>query len=190
VLGRGKQPSQIDGVTSDTRLVTLTGGGNDVGYVPLLFAASVPLWVPGFGAQRTLLTDPHPLDDRLDAVRATLGEIATEAHRRAPDATVVFVNYLTVLPPDSSMFREGRNRELAELARSVAARLAKATRTAAADNNCILVDAAALSLDHHAWSTDPWTTRLAFGTRRPAPLHPNAAGMRAVADAVLAALST
>ena len=43
------------------------------------------------------------------------------------------------------------------------------------------------SREHHAWSVEPWTTK--FGLPLPggaAPLHPNAAGMRAVADLVVA----
>ncbi|MGB2922094.1 MAG: SGNH/GDSL hydrolase family protein, partial [Mycobacterium sp.] len=44
------------------------------------------------------------------------------------------------------------------------------------------------SRDHHAWSAQPWTTRFGWPVpRRPAPLHPNADGMRAVADMVVAA---
>ena len=43
---------------------------------------------------------------------------------------------------------------------------------------------------HHAWSAQPWTTRFGFPVPgRPAPLHPNADGMRAVADLVVAEAS-
>jgi len=35
-------PAQLDAVTPATRLVTLTGGGNDVGYLPRLTLASLP----------------------------------------------------------------------------------------------------------------------------------------------------
>src|SRR5487761_853701 len=35
------QPAQLDAVTGDTRLVTITAGGNDVGYVPRLTLASL-----------------------------------------------------------------------------------------------------------------------------------------------------
>ena len=48
--------------------------------------------------------------------------------------------------------------------------------------------AADASRDHHAWSADPWTTKpTRYGLPlpgRPVPAHPNAAGMRAVADLV------
>ncbi|MGB7506599.1 MAG: SGNH/GDSL hydrolase family protein, partial [Mycobacterium sp.] len=51
-----------------------------------------------------------------------------------------------------------------------------------------VVRAADASRDHHAWSPQPWTTRFGLPVpRRPAPLHPNAEGMRAVAELVVAA---
>ncbi len=36
------QPAQLDAVTPATRLVTITAGGNDVGFVPRLTLASLP----------------------------------------------------------------------------------------------------------------------------------------------------
>jgi lysophospholipase L1-like esterase len=36
------QPAQLDAVTPATRLVTITAGGNDVGYLPRLTLASLP----------------------------------------------------------------------------------------------------------------------------------------------------
>jgi lysophospholipase L1-like esterase len=36
------QPAQLEAVTPDTRLVTITAGGNDVGFLPLLTLASLP----------------------------------------------------------------------------------------------------------------------------------------------------
>jgi lysophospholipase L1-like esterase len=59
------------------------------------------------------------------------------------------------------------------------------TAHAAEVTGCELVEAGRASRDHHAWSADPWTRRFGLPLPgRPAPLHPNAAGMRAVADLV------
>jgi hypothetical protein len=74
----------------------------------------------------------------------------------------------------------------------VAATLERLTSEAAAAIGCEVIGAAAASRDHHAWSAEPWTTRPPrYGVPlpgRPVPLHPNAAGMRAVADLVAAQL--
>lgn len=39
--GSGR-PAQLDALTLDTRLVTVTAGGNDVGYLPRLTLSSLP----------------------------------------------------------------------------------------------------------------------------------------------------
>jgi hypothetical protein len=42
------------------------------------------------------------------------------------------------------------------------------------------------SRNHHGWSADPWAVAAGLPLPwRPAPFHPNAAGMRAVADLIL-----
>jgi hypothetical protein len=59
-----------------------------------------------------------------------------------------------------------------------------------ADTGCRWMRVAQASREHHAWSERPWTMKpTKFGLPlqgRPAPLHPNAEGMRAVADLVAA----
>ncbi|MCW2559113.1 MAG: hydrolase [Mycobacterium sp.] len=76
------------------------------------------------------------------------------------------------------------------VARHVADTLKQLTEAAASATGCELVRAADASVDHHPWSNEPWTSRLGLPLPgRPAPLHPKAAGMRAVADLVAAALT-
>ena len=103
--------------------------------------------------------------------------------KRSPRAKVLFVDYLTLLPP------AGAAPPLSDvdvaLGRRVADTLERVTGEAAADTGCEWVRVAEASRKHHAWSAEPWTTK--FGVPlpgRPAPLHPNAEGMRAVADLV------
>ena len=102
------------------------------------------------------------------------------------EARVLFVDYLTLLPPGGVPARPLSTAD-ADLGRRVAGRLAEHTAAAAAATGCGLVPAAAASQAHHAWSTDPWTVGAAWWLPwRPAPFHPNAAGMRAVAGLVAA----
>lgn len=101
---------------------------------------------------------------------------------------MLFVDYLTLLPPAGEAAPPLSDHDAA-LGRHLAGELERLTAEAAAATGCGLVTAGAASREHHAWSSDPWTTRFGWPVpRRPAPLHPNAAGMRAVADLVLAAL--
>ncbi|WP_343710371.1 SGNH/GDSL hydrolase family protein [Mycobacterium sp.] len=200
-------PPQIDALDGSETVVTVTIGGNDVGYVPLLMAAALlgstgrllPGWRRGPHRRRAEparllprvagLLDPTAREQALGRVGDALHAVGTQARRRAPDARVVFVDYLTLLPPASVPAPPLADAD-ADLGRHVAARLEELTAVAAQASGCMLVRAAQASRDHHAWSTDPWTVGAAWPLPwRPAPFHPNAAGMTAVADLVVAALS-
>ncbi|WP_111510347.1 SGNH/GDSL hydrolase family protein [Mycobacterium kyogaense] len=185
-------PPQIDALDGSEALVTITIGGNDVGYVPLLFAAGLPRAaraIPLLGGRLRGLLNPAERYLALDAVGAALVEVGRTVRQRSPRATVLFVDYLTLLPPAGGAAPPLSDRDVA-LGRHVAGELERLTAEAAATTGCGVVRAGAASREHHAWSSDPWTTRFGWPVpRRPAPLHPNAAGMRAVADLVLDGLS-
>jgi hypothetical protein len=74
------------------------------------------------------------------------------------------------------------------MADGLAAAFAKAAATTGAD----LVAASAASRDHAIGSPEPWTTGFTRGPlgalRGFVPYHPNAAGMRAVADLIVQTL--
>ncbi|BBX18984.1 hydrolase [Mycolicibacterium duvalii] len=181
-------PPQADALDGSESLVTVTIGGNDVGYVPMLFAAGLPRaarFIPLLGTKIRDLLNPQARLRALDEVGDALIAVGQTLRARAPRATVLFVDYLTLLPDDPPL----RDAD-ARLARHLAATLEQLTADAAQATGCGLVRAGAASRDHHAWAPEPWTTR--FGVPapgRPAPLHPNAAGMRAVAELVVAAVT-
>jgi lysophospholipase L1-like esterase len=188
------RPPQITALDGTEGLVTVTIGGNDVGYVPLLMAASLPRaarCLPLLGGRISELLDRDTRDRALAAVFDSLCAVGHALQRRAPDARIFFVDYLTILPSADAPappLSEGD----ADLGRHVAATLERLTADAAAATGCEVVRAAAASRQHHAWSAEPWTTTpTRYGLPllgRPAPLHPNGPGMRAVADLVVAQL--
>jgi hypothetical protein len=115
-----------------------------------------------------------------------LAAVGAAVRERAPPARVRFVDYLTPLPPVGVPAAPLSDAD-ADLGRSVAARLAECTATAAAATDCGLVRTGQASRDHHPWSAQPWTTGACRPLPwRPAPFHPNAAGMRTVADLITA----
>ena len=115
--------------------------------------------------------------------------VGREARARAPRARVLFVDYLTLLPPEGTPAAPLSAPDIA-VARHVGDTLKQLTEDAAAATGCELVRAGDASVDHHSWSNQPWVSRLGLPLPgRVAPLHPNAAGMRAVADLVVAALN-
>ena len=102
----GGQPAQLDAVTRATRLVTITAGGNDVGYLPRLTLASLP-WplraLPRARAQVAGFGDPAATDARFASFGRNLEVIARGVADRAPDCRLLFVDYLTILPPAGSV---------------------------------------------------------------------------------------
>ncbi|RRR42448.1 SGNH/GDSL hydrolase family protein [Mycolicibacter terrae] len=177
-------PPQIQALDGSETLVTITIGGNDVGYVPLLMAATLiprpARLLPPIGA----LFDRGKRQQALDGVEAKLRAVGAAVADRAPQARVLFVDYLTLLPPTGS--RAGRLPEpVVELARHIAGELEQHTATAAAAIGCEIVRAGQASRDHHPWSARPWTVGAGLPLPwRPWPWHPNAAGMAAVAEMV------
>ncbi|ORJ61083.1 hydrolase [Mycobacterium simiae] len=184
-------PPQITALDGSEDLVTVTIGGNDVGYVPLLMAAALPRparRLPVLGGRIAGLLDRDARDRELADVFDSLCAIGNAVRHRAPGARVLFVDYLTMLPP-AGIAAPPLSDADADIGRHVAGALEELTARAATATGCEVVAAAAASRDHHAWSAEPWTTTPAKFVvplpGRPAPLHPNAAGMRAVADLVV-----
>jgi lysophospholipase L1-like esterase len=184
-------PPQAGVLDGSEALVTVTIGGNDVGYVPMLTAASLPRTarsLPLLGGLLRELLDPTERDRALVQLDDSLKEVGRMIRRRAPKARVLFVDYLTLLPPAGQPTAPLSDVDAA-LGRHVAATLERLTGEAAAATGCEVVRAAEASREHHAWSAEPWTTKpTRIGVPLPgraAPLHPNAAGMRAVAGLVV-----
>jgi lysophospholipase L1-like esterase len=183
-------PPQVTALDGSETLVTVTIGGNDVGYVPLLIAASLPKVLrnlPLLGRRVEELLDRSARDRALGEVFDELCQVGRTLRERAPRARIFFVDYLTLLPPSDEP-APPLSDEHAELGRHVAGSLERMTAAAAEATDCEVVHAAAASRDHHAWSADPWTVKPARFVvplpGRPAPLHPSGAGMQAVADLV------
>ncbi len=134
------------------------------------------------------MLDPTARDRALVDVAESLKEVGRVLRQRSPRAKVLFVDYLTLLPPAGSPAPPLSDGDVA-LGRRVADTLERLTGEAAADTGCEWVRVAEASREHHAWSAtalDNEPTRFGLPLPgRPAPLHPNAEGMRAVADLVV-----
>ncbi|MCY0389856.1 SGNH/GDSL hydrolase family protein [Robbsia sp. Bb-Pol-6] len=177
---------QVDALGPDTRLVTLTAGGNDVKYIGDLVALAYRNrgGVIGFLVKR-FWKGPKPIDERgFPALRndfdATLAEIA----RRSPKAQVVVATYPTVLPVDAGCPRLGLTGDQANMMRPVSDALAETTRAAAGAAGAMLVDMATLSVGHDVCSAVPWVNGPYPDKRAGTAFHPTLVGARATADAI------
>lgn len=181
-------PPQIEAVTADTKLVTVTVGGNDLGFVMTLFGGSCRAGVslrPGPCAGAS-----SPDEAQLAEVEAGLRAVARAVHARAPGAVLVFVQYLTVVPPSAckdAVVTPGD----AQIAAQTARRLAEITARVAAEEGARLIPADTLSRDHTPCSAEPWSHGLSVGydMKQGAPWHPNAAGHAAIARELVRLLS-
>ncbi len=193
----GELPPQLDALRPDTKLVTITIGGNDVGYIAGLFAASCKS-SPGVALCKGFVArgnagqgaPPEPDEAAWQKLGERLDQIATEVHRRSLAARLVFVDYLTILPAKALCEAIPLDRAQAHTATAKAAMLAGITAQAARRAGATLVRASRLSARRHACAKTPWMNGFPV-EGSPATFvgyHPNLAGMTAVARAVQRAL--
>ncbi len=194
LLTGGTVPPQLEAVGPDADLVTVTVGGNDVDYLLTLLRCSYR--ADPDGAPTTARAffgtpiDPAAVDTALAGLPERLADLVDAVRERAPRARVVLVDYLTVVPAQGrDEFPMSEEHRL--LCADVGRRLEQATAAAARDSGAGLVAASQISRDHAVGAAEPWVTGWEFGDLLAggvAPYHPNAAGMRAVADLVASRL--
>lgn len=189
----GPRPPQIGAVGADTALVTITAGGNDVGYIGAViqgwYAAAArrhgtfEQWL----AEQTdpLLPPPRECLASVPVAQRRLRDLVGAVRRRAPAAAIVLVDYLTVLGRHVEDLDDCplTSQELTDL-RRLGEALATATARAADACGAILVAASSASVEHGVGSPDPWVCGAVAGDPlhgEPIPFHPNEAGMAAVA---------
>jgi lysophospholipase L1-like esterase len=191
----GRVPPQIEAVRPDADLVTLTVGGNDVDYLLTLLRCSYrvdPGSAPaGAGEFFGTPVDPAAVDAALAALPGRVAGLVHAVRDRAPGARVLLVDYLTILPEDGGCADLPMTDDDRRLCAGIGRRLEAATAEAARLSGAGLVEVSRISRDHTVCDPEPWVTGWEFGdlvAGGVAPYHPNAAGMRAAAGAVVGML--
>jgi lysophospholipase L1-like esterase len=179
--GQFSQPAQLDAVTAQTQLVTVTIGGNDVLFMANLFGLSCAR----SGGTGCRIAPDAVVAARFAALPDSLRQIVAGARMRSPAVRVVFLTYFTVLPEQGTCDRIALTAPQADQMRAVAARLASITRQVAKETGSGLLDLAVLSRGHDACSKDPWVLGALReqGSLIP-PFHPTRAAMQAVGNAL------
>jgi lysophospholipase L1-like esterase len=181
-------PAQLAALHPDTRLVTVTIGGNDVGYIAGLGGASCRRFAsppPGTPAGGCPPTVSRPGEEEWTRLATSLRQIAAGVRERSPTARLIFVDYLSLLPPAGVCAAVPLSQEQADTGRAIARRLSALTARDAADAGAEILAASRLSAGHDPCGADPWTSGFPVpGGPGFVPYHPNAAGMAAVADAL------
>ena len=202
--GQGTNPAQLSALSSGTALVTLSIGGNDIGLIDIVTKCTeldlVPALIPGLGSSaRTPCEDFYTaggsdqIGQRIEALTGPLAGTLTQIRERAPRARVYVVGYPDLLPAGGG----GCGGALGITAGDIAflnreeVRLNAALEQAARAAGDGYVDTYAPSQGHDACSApgSRWLEPL-LAASAAAPLHPNAAGERGMADAVLEAVQS
>lgn len=190
VLGPwGDIPPQITSVTRDTRLVTVTIGGNDLSYVGNLFTATclfnAKTMAAAGGKPQPCGTLRIPSEADYARDEAQLNEIARRVRLAAPQARLVFVQYLAPLPPAGSLCAATPvSQDHAIIVREIGRRLAEITARVAQANDALLVEMNRTSATHTPCDPEPWMIGFppGYDGRQGLQWHLNKAGMQATAD--------
>ncbi len=175
--------AQIDALSADTELVTISIGGNDEGaYTRMVLACLGGAYASDSACSSFADTSLKPILERTtDRIATTLERI----HEKAPQARIVMVGYLRLFPDPGGCAIPGLADTRIEPAAAAWEALDEAMRAGAERSDVEYVSMATASDGHVSCDGDQaWVTGLKAVPGDGALLHPNSAGMRAVAKAV------
>ncbi|MFD3496363.1 SGNH/GDSL hydrolase family protein [Streptomyces sp. NPDC058690] len=187
-------PPQLDALKPDTTLVTLGIGGNDLGLTEVitrcvLVAYLAPNGSPCKDSYTLLGTDE--IRARINAIAPKVEAVLEEIHARSPQAKVLLVGYPAIFPDDGSACRDVIPFATGDFAwfRDKEKQFNSMLAQQAAVHDATYVNTYAPSVVHDACKADGVRWIEPEETESAAGFHPNAAGHRSMADAVLAAIS-
>ncbi|MFD1656341.1 SGNH/GDSL hydrolase family protein [Pseudonocardia alaniniphila] len=191
----GVNDPQFDALSEDTGLVTLTIGGNDIGFGEIISecATRSPLAPAGAACRDFYTKDGNDeLAERIDATAPKIAAALHEIEERSPDARVLVVGYPAILPDSGPgcfpavPFSPG---DVAYL-RETEKRLNEMLADEAEDAGVEYIDTYTAFIGHDMCTLPgtKWIEGL-IPTAPAAPVHPNALGMSAMATAVIETLA-
>ncbi|MFI6025812.1 SGNH/GDSL hydrolase family protein [Amycolatopsis magusensis] len=184
----GFVPPQYDALTEDTDLVTMGMGGNDVGFGEIVITCSLLAVTNPAGApceKHYTAGGTDQLRERFEQFAPTLGAAIDGIRARAPQARIVLVGYPAILPESGGCF------PIVPIAAGdvsyldgVEQALNEVVAEQADSHGVEYVDTFTRGHDVCQAPGTKWVEGL-FPTSLAAPIHPNLAGMKASAGAVL-----
>ena len=174
---QGSAPPQIDAVTSKTRLVTMTIGGNDVNYVGTAIECGQP------NSTCVVTANPTETDAAFQALPHSLTDLIKAVRTKAPSATIVLVTYVRLVPPTACPALH-YTPAATRLVASLGARLERVFVTVAKGEHVRLVDPCAIGAAHGpcADGGNKWVAGLV--ATNGFEYHPTVAGHREMARLV------
>jgi lysophospholipase L1-like esterase len=192
-LGAISQPPQIDAVSADTDLVTISLGANDFGafggvvFVCTLFRSKNPTGAPCTTANKT--AGKNDVEHRVARMEERLIAVIQLVKKRAPEARVVVVGYPQFFPTTGPCDQLPLSDGDFPFARHVNQLLVQAQQNAATKSEVDFVDVFSATEGHDMCADDPWVAGLRPGRPDAMPYHPFPDEQRAVADLLVEHLS-
>lgn len=181
-------PPQFEALAEDTDLVTLSVGGNDIGFGMMVACLTKQ------GEFDTIPDCEVALDEQvsadIDALGPDLDDVYAAITEASPDARVVTTQYMPLMPTEgeSCAFTEQLNPADVDWAREKTDQLNAAVDAAATRNGHVSVmPTSDVDRSGCAPAEQRWTSFLGTGDDT-APMHPTALGQEAMAGAIAEAL--
>lgn len=195
---QGSFPPQAQHVPVDADLVLITAGGNDIGYIGGIMRDAMSKswtgWLLGKAYIAFAGAPSPPATD--DEVADRFKRIIERIRQRAPKARILLVEYLTLLGDHAQTSNE-LPLSSEEIARhqAVGERVQDNFRKAGSASGVEVISVGSPSKSHGVGAPEPWVTGLTgsflpWQRAGPAPFHPTAEGMQAVADILAEYLQT
>jgi lysophospholipase L1-like esterase len=190
-FGEARVPPQARQLTPKTDLVTIGIGGNDLrlfNTLVRLCTRLAPTDPAGTPCSHELTKEGIDLGSATRTITANVTAALREVRRRAPNATVVLVGYLRLVPDKGTCGALPLAVGDYAVGRRIGEALTRAQRRAARSTGVRFVDMYARSRGHDICSSDPWVNGRINDRERALSYHPFESGMKADAAGVLQAL--
>ncbi len=187
-------PPQFDSLSADTALVTVTIGGNDIGFSSIAEDCVSTTPSAGSPCKDTYVVDgSDEISRRIAETAPKFAAVLQGIHTRSPAARVVVVNYSAIFPhtgPGCYPTMPVADGDVAWM-RAKQEELNAMLAQQSALNDARVVDVYAASVGHDACALPGvrWVEPV-IPANAAAPLHPNLLGMKAMADLVVAAAAS
>ncbi|MFB4316163.1 SGNH/GDSL hydrolase family protein [Actinomadura sp. 21ATH] len=189
--GKSGEPSQLSRIDGNTTLITISVGGNDVGFSKILAGCVVKLpW------SRSCSEQGGDVAQRMAELRTTLPDLYRKIAERAPKARLIVMGYPRAFSETDGaggdnisvadqQWLNARHRELNELIRQTVAEADQRVAATGGAGSVEFVDAYSAFAGHEVGSPDPYMNGLAVSVSQlaaePRSFHPTVRGHEALA---------
>ncbi|MQY02223.1 SGNH/GDSL hydrolase family protein [Actinomadura macrotermitis] len=193
--GQSGEPPQLNRVDGGTSLITLSLGGNDIGFAKIVAGCVKKLpW------SRDCEEQGDEIAARMAVLRRTLPEVLGRIVARAPRARLIVLGYPRVFSEvtgtdgdnisiEDQRWLNARAHELNEVVRQAVAETDEGIVAAQGGGSAEFIDAYSAFAGHEAGSADPYMNGLAFSlpgfAAEPRSFHPTVKGHEAFARLVI-----